>query len=155
MAEQYGLPRPVSVQNAYNLLNRVFEYGMAETCYREHVSLLAYSPLAFGLLSAKYLDRPDAPGRINQFPGFSQRYTKENVVPAVRAYADLACRTGLAPAALALAFVSSRWFVASTIVGATSLEQLRQNIDAKDVVLEAGLLAEVERIHLRFTSPAP
>ena len=154
-AEQYGLPRVVSVQNAYSLLNRVFEYGLAETCHRERVSLLAYSPLAFGLLSGKYLDRPDAPGRINLFPGFGQRYARENVAPAVRAYAALARSAGLAPAALALAFVSSRWFVASAIVGATSLEQLRQDIEAKDVALDADLLAEIERIHLRNTNPAP
>jgi aryl-alcohol dehydrogenase-like predicted oxidoreductase len=155
VAEQYGLPRVVSVQNAYSLLNRVFEYGLAETCYREHVSLLAYSPLAFGLLSGKYLDRPDAQGRINLFPGFGQRYAKEGVAPAVRAYAELARRAGLAPAALALAFVASRWFVTSTIVGATSLQQLRENIEAKDVPLDPELLAGIERIHLRHTNPAP
>lgn len=155
LADQYGLPRVVSVQNAYNLLNRVFEYGLAELCYRTQVSLLAYSPLAFGHLSGKYIDDPGATGRINLFPGFGQRYTKENVVPAARAYAELARDNGLSPAVLALAYVMSRWFVSSTIVGATSLEQLRENVSAASVSLSPQVQEDIERIHLRYTNPAP
>jgi aryl-alcohol dehydrogenase-like predicted oxidoreductase len=145
----------VSVQNAYSLLNRVFEYGLAEGCYREHIGLLAYSPLAFGHLSGKYLGDPAASGRINLFPGFGQRYAKENVAPASRAYAELARRNGLSPAAMALAFVCGRSFVASALIGATTLDQLRENIAACALSLSAEVLDEIERIHLRYTNPAP
>jgi aryl-alcohol dehydrogenase-like predicted oxidoreductase len=154
-ADEHGMARVVSVQNAYNLLNRVFEYGLAELCYRENVSLLAYSPLAFGHLSGKYLDNPSAPGRASLFPGFGQRYTKDNVVPASRAYAELARANGHTPAAMALAYVYSSWFVCSTIVGATTLPQLEENIAAASLRLSPDVNAEIERIHLRFTNPAP
>lgn len=155
LAEERGLPRVISIQNAYSLLNRVYESGLAEIGYREQVGLLAYSPLAFGHLSGKYLDDPQAPGRISAFPAFGQRYTKENVRPAVAAYGDLASRHGLAPAAMALAFVASREFVASTIIGATTLEQLRDNIAACATVLSSEVLAGIEALHLRYTNPAP
>jgi aryl-alcohol dehydrogenase-like predicted oxidoreductase len=155
LAREHGLPRPATIQNAYSLLNRVFEYGLAEVCQREHVALLAYSPLAFGHLSAKYAADPQAHGRLTLWAAFGQRYTKENVLPAVRAYADLARRKGLSPATLALAFVYRRRCVASTIIGATTLTQLRENLDAWDVVPDAETLDEIERIHLRYTNPAP
>jgi aryl-alcohol dehydrogenase-like predicted oxidoreductase len=155
LAQEHGLPRVVSVQNAYNLLNRVFEVALAELCYREQVALLAYSPLAFGHLSGKYLEDPSAHGRLSLFPNFGQRYTKENVVPASRAYAALARDHGMRPAALALAYVYSRWFVASTIIGATTLAQLESNIEAAALRLSPEVLQEIERIHLRFTNPAP
>ena len=128
---------------------------MAEIGYREQVGLLAYSPLAFSHLSGKYLDDPQAPGRISEFPAFGQRYTKESVRPAVAAYCDLASRHGLAPAAMALTFVASREFVASTIIGATTLEQLRDNIAACATVLSSEVLAGIEALHLRYTNPAP
>lgn len=155
VAKTYGLPRVVSIQNAYNLLNRVFDYGLAEVCHREDLGLLAYSPLAMGHLSAKYLDNPEADGRIKSFPGFAQRYTKENVQSAVRAYASLARSRGIAPATLALAFVAGRPCVASTIIGATTLAQLEQNLAAFDHVLDAETRGEIDRIHVRFTNPAP
>ncbi|MCM8596855.1 aldo/keto reductase [Accumulibacter sp.] len=155
LAREHGLPGPVSLQNAYSLLNRVYESGLAEVCHREKVSLLPYSPLAFGTLSGKYLDNPQAPGRITEFPGFGQRYGKANVAPAVAAYCALARRNGLTPAQLALAFVYSRWFVASTIIGATSVMQLDENLAASAVRLSPSLLAEIDAIHLRHTNPAP
>lgn len=155
LAEAYGLPRIVSTQNAFHLMNRVYEYGLAETCHRESVSLLAYSPLAFGLLSGKYLDQPDAPGRINAFAGFGQRYSKTNVPEATAAYVALARQYGLKPAQLALAWVRSRWYVASTILGATSLGQLEENLDSLSLTLTPEILAEVEAIHLRYPNPAP
>lgn len=155
LAREHGLPRPLSLQNAYSLLNRSYESGLAEVCHRENVSLLPYSPLAFGTLSGKYLDKPNAPGRITQFAGFGQRYSKENVAPAVAAYAALAGRNGLTPTQLALAFVYSRWFSASTIIGATSLAQLDENLDALAVQLPPSLLTEIDAIHLRYTNPAP
>lgn len=155
LAEEHGLPRVATVQNAYNLLNRTWESGLAEIGYREQVSLIPYSPLAFGLLSGKYLDDPNADGRVTRFSGFAQRYTKVNVRPAVAAYAELARRHGLTPTRLALGFVSSRWFVASTILGATTLEQLGEDIDACATPLGDELLKEIDALHLRYTNPAP
>jgi aryl-alcohol dehydrogenase-like predicted oxidoreductase len=153
-ADEAGLPRVASIQNAYNLLNRVFEYGLAETCQRERVGLLAYSPLAFGALSGKYLDNGGS-GRLTQFPGFGQRYAKPNVPDAVAAYAALAKQHNLHPVTLALAFVRSRPFVTSTIIGATSLAQLQQNLDSVEVELNAGLMADIQAIHVRYPNPAP
>lgn len=153
VAERMGLQRVVSVQNPYNLINRVFEYGMHEMCHREQVSLLVYSPLAFGLLSAKYLDDPQAPGRMTLFPAFGQRYHKPHVAEAVAAYAGLAHEHGLTPAAMALAFVRSRPFVTSTIIGATTLQQLGANLDLPE--LSAEVLQGIAAIHARHSIPAP
>jgi len=154
-AEKADLPKPVSIQNAYNLVNRSFEPALSEVTRREDVPLLAYSPLAFGHLSGKYLAGGKPPGaRLTLFPPFGQRYAKPNVEPAVAAYSALARKAGLTPAAMAIAFCNSRWFCASTIIGATSLEQLRQNIDSAGVVLSEELLREIDAIHLRYPSPA-
>lgn len=155
IAAACGLPTIVSTQNAYNLLNRTFETGLAEVCHREQVGLLAYSPLAFGHLTGKYLADPATPGRLTQWPAFGQRYTKPNVAAAVAAYVDLAHRHGLTPTQLALGFVRSRWFVASTIIGASSLRQLRETLPATLTPLPESLLAEIDAIHLRYTNPAP
>lgn len=155
LADELGLPHIVSTQNAYHLMNRTFETGLSEVCHHEKVGLLAYSPLAFGLLSGKYLDNPQAPGRLSQWPAFGQRYTKPNVQPAVAAYAELARRHGLTPTQLALGFVRSRWFVASTIIGASSLAQLEETLPATQTPISAELLAEIDAIHLRYTNPAP
>lgn len=154
-AEKHGLPRVASVQNAYSLLNRTWEMGLAEIGFRENVGLLAYSPLAFGLLSGKYLSNADAHGRLNLFPGFAQRYTKANVQPAVAAYAELARASNLTPTQLALGFVASRPFVASTIIGATTLEQLAEDIAACEVSLGDEVLQQIEALHLRYSNPAP
>ncbi len=155
LAAECGFPRLVSVQNAYSLVNRIFEYGLSELCFREEIGLLAYSPLAMGHLTGKYLADPQAPGRIHLFPGFGRRYEKPNLRPAVAAYAELARGHGLSLAQLALAFVCSRWFVASTIIGATTLAQLEEDIGALDAALPAEVLAGIEAIHLRYTNPAP
>ncbi|HRH81716.1 MAG TPA: NADP(H)-dependent aldo-keto reductase [Thiobacillaceae bacterium] len=155
LARELELPRVVSIQNPYSLINRVFEFGLAEIAHREQIGLLAYSPLAFGYLSGKNVDNPDAPGRVTLFKGFAQRYQKPNVRPAVAAYAELAGRLGLAPATLALSFVYRRWFVAGTIIGATTPEQLRENLDAWEHPLSEEVLAEVEALHLRYMNPAP
>ena len=155
LARAYDLPQVVSIQNAYNLLNRVYELNLAEVAFRERLALLAYSPLAFGHLTGKYHLDPKADGRITRFESFGQRYTKPNVVPAVAAYVEIARRHGLTPAQLALAFVYRQPFVTSTIVGATSAAQLRENLDAWDVALPEPVLTEVEAVHLRFTNPAP
>lgn len=155
LAEDHDLPRVVSIQNAYNLLNRTFECGLAEIAYREQLSLLAYSPLAFGYLSGKYLEDGDGQGRATLFKGFAQRYQKPNVEPAVSAYVELARRHGLSPAQLALSFVYRRWFVASTIIGATSMEQLAENLDVWEQPLSVAVLDEIEALYRRYTNPAP
>ncbi|MBK6743861.1 MAG: NADP(H)-dependent aldo-keto reductase [Hydrogenophilales bacterium] len=155
LAGEYGLPRVVSIQNPYNLINRTFETGLAEIVFREKVGLLAYSPLAFGHLSGKYQTEPPGRGRVNAFKGFAQRYEKPNVQPAVAAYVQLALRHGLSPATLALSFVYRRWFVASTIIGATTLAQLTENLDAWDTPLSDDIVAEIETLHLRYSNPAP
>jgi aryl-alcohol dehydrogenase (NADP+) len=156
VAEQLGLPKVVSIQNAYSLINRTFEMGLAEVCRHEQVGLLAYSPLGFGLLTGKYLGGVKPPGsRLALFEGFGQRYRKPNVEEAVAAYVQIARRHGLTPAQLALAFVRSRWFVTSTIIGATSLTQLKENLSCLDVELSPQLLAEIEAVHQRYPNPAP
>ena len=154
-AKQYNLPHIATLQNAYNLLNRHIDFGMSEICYRENVSLLAYSPLGFGHLSGKYVENPDAKGRVTLFRGYAQRYTKHNVAAASATYAQLARAHDLTPAQLALSFVMQRWCVASTIIGATSMMQLQENIGAYNVKLSPEIIKEIDAIHLRFTNPAP
>ena len=156
LADVLGVPRPLTVQNAYSLLNRSWETGgLAEIGWREQVGLLAYSPLGFGVLSGKYLDDPAANGRIKLFAGFGQRYAKPNVATAVAEYAALARRHGLTPTQLALGFTASQWCVGSTIIGATSLAQLRENLDAMRLRLAPELHAEIDAIHQRWPNPAP
>jgi len=154
-AEMHGLPRIATVQNLYNLTARAFETSlMDEACYREGVSLLAYSPLAFGQLTAKYLDNPQARGRLTIFPqNWSPRYVRPAVLAATAEYAALARENGMSPAQMALAWCYSRWFVGSTIIGATKLEQLKENIDAADLVLPAEVVAGIDAIHAKYTNP--
>lgn len=154
-AEAHDLPRVATLQNGYNLLNRGMEFGLSEILYRENVSLLAYSPLAFGHLTAKYIDDPQAKGRVTQFLGYAQRYTKPNVQPATAAYAALARAHHLTPTQLALSFVYHRDFVASTIIGATTMGHLKENIAAYTTQLMPEILQEIEQIHLRYPNPAP
>jgi aryl-alcohol dehydrogenase-like predicted oxidoreductase len=154
-SENKGLPRIATIQNLYNLTARAFETTLLdETCFREDVSLLAYSPLAFGQLTAKYLDDPDVRARLNIFPKtWSPRYLRQGVLDAVQEYTTLARANGLTPTQLALAWCYSRWFVASTIIGATSLAQLKEDIDAESVVLSEEVIAQVDAIHARYTNP--
>jgi aryl-alcohol dehydrogenase-like predicted oxidoreductase len=155
IAAERGLPRIVSIQNPYNLLNRSFEVGLAEIAHRESVGLLAYSPLGFGVLTGKYLDgqRPEG-ARLTRFQRF-QRYTREAAQAPIRAYVETARKHGLDPAQMALAYVNSRPFLTSTIIGATSLEQLASNIASIDLELSAEVLAEIEAIHQRHPNPCP
>jgi aryl-alcohol dehydrogenase-like predicted oxidoreductase len=154
-AEVDGLARPVSIQNPYNLLNRSFEVGLAEFAHREQVGLLAYSPLAFGVLTGKYLhgQRPEA-ARITRFSRFS-RYTNAQATAAAEAYAHVARESGLSFTQMALAFVTTRPFVTSNIIGATSLDQLRENIASAELTLGADVLSAIEAVHLRQPNPAP
>ena len=155
VAREQGLPRVAVLQNCYNLMNRGMEFGMTEVLYREGVSLAAYSPLAFGHLTGKYVDDPDTPGRVTLFLGYAQRYKKPGVPAAAKAYAELARAHGLTPTQLALGFVYHRWFVATTIIGATSLSQLQENIAAYQVRLSEAVLADIEQLHLTMMNPAP
>jgi aryl-alcohol dehydrogenase-like predicted oxidoreductase len=154
-AEQLGLPKIASIQNAYHLLNRTFEAGLAEVCHHSNVGLLAYSPLAFGWLSGKYLANPQAQGRITLFPGFGQRYNKPNVPAATQEYLRIAQEAGLTPATLALAFARTRRFTSSVILGATTLAQLKENLESAEMTLSDETLAAIELVHQRYPNPAP
>ncbi len=155
LAEQHGLPRPVSIQNPYSLLNRSFEIGLAEVAMRERCGLLAYSPLAFGVLSGKYLNghRP-AGARLTLFERFN-RYSNPQAERAAGDYVALARRYGLDPAQMALAWVTSRPFTTSNIIGATTLEQLESNLASIDVSLPPALVDEIESIHVNQPNPGP
>jgi aryl-alcohol dehydrogenase-like predicted oxidoreductase len=153
-SEKQNASRVVSIQNAYNLVNRGFEQGLDETCFRENIGLLAYSPLAFGRLSNKYADDVKAVGRLSLFPpSWSPRYMRPEVIEASKRYAALARAHGITPVQLALAWCHSRWFVTSTIIGATNLTQLKENIDAFDVQLSDELIIGVNKIHAEMNNP--
>jgi aryl-alcohol dehydrogenase-like predicted oxidoreductase len=154
-AEQGIAPRIASIQNPYNLLNRSFEAGLAEMSIRESVGLLAYSPLAFGMLSGKYLgdQRPEG-ARLTLFERFS-RYSNPQGIAATEEYAALAKAHGLTPVQLALGFINRQGFVTSNLVGATRMEQLTENIASVDVALDDTVLAGIEEIHARYTYPCP
>ena len=155
LAEKHELPRIVSIQNPYNLLNRSFEVGLSEISHYEGVKLLAYSPLAFGCLSGKYLNNTRPKGaRCSLFERFVRYFTPQGI-QATEAYVSLARDHGLTPAQMALAFVNQRPFVASTIIGATNLEQLKSNIDSLDVVLSDELLNELQDIGITYSNPCP
>lgn len=154
-AEQLGLPKIISIQNAYHLMNRTFESGLAEVCRHANVGLLAYSPLAFGHLTGKYLNNPQAHGRITLFPNFGQRYNKPNVPAAVKEYVRIAQEHELSPATLALAFARSRWFTSSVLLGAATLEQLKENLDSAEVMLSKEALEQIEVVHRLYPNPAP
>ncbi len=155
LAEHSGLPRIQSIQNPYNLLNRTFEIGLAEIAHREDAGLLAYSPLAFGVLSGKYLGGQRPPGaRLTLFNRFS-RYSNAQGAAATDAYVSLARRHGLDPAQMALAFVTSQPFVTSCILGATSIDQLEADIAGAQMTLEREVLAGIESIHAAYPSPCP
>ncbi|HSH49761.1 MAG TPA: NADP(H)-dependent aldo-keto reductase [Halomonas sp.] len=155
LSETLGLARVASIQNPYSLLNRSFEVGLAEIAHREEVGLLAYSPLAFGVLSGKYLDgaRPEG-ARLTLYERF-QRYTGPQAEAAVRAYVEIARRHELDPAQMALAFVNSRSFLTSNIIAATCLDQLESNLASESLRLSSEVLDEIDAVHHRFTNPCP
>ncbi|MEZ5525695.1 MAG: NADP(H)-dependent aldo-keto reductase [Pseudomonadales bacterium] len=155
LRDQYQLPVIQTIQNPYSLLNRSFEVGLAEVSMRERVGLLAYSPLAFGTLTGKYLDdqQPET-ARCTRFKGYT-RYFTETGIKATRAYVSLAREHGLDPAQMALAWVNSRPFTTSTIVGATNLTQLESNLASIDLTLSDEVLAGIEAIHRQYSNPCP
>jgi aryl-alcohol dehydrogenase-like predicted oxidoreductase len=154
-AETRGLPRVQTVQNAYSLLNRTYEVALAEISLREGIGLLAYSPLAQGYLTGKYLDGARPAGSRSTLFDRGQRYETPGAEPAIRKYLALAREYGLDPAQMALAFVNSRPFVHATIIGATSLEQLKADIASVDVTLTPEIEAKIDAIHLVHCNPCP
>ncbi len=155
LAEKHDLPRIVSIQNPYSLLNRSFEIGLAEISQHEGVELLAYSCLGFGTLSGKYLNGAKPAGARNTLYSRFTRYSSPQSEAAIAEYVLLAKKHNLDPSKMALAFVRQQPFVASTLLGATTLEQLKINIDSQDLTLDAEVLDALESIHKRFTIPAP
>lgn len=154
--ESLGLPRMVSIQNPYNLLNRSFEVGLAEICIRENVACLPYSPLGFGMLSGKYLGDPGPGARLNR-PEFKRFTRYSNPLPrrATEMYAEVARELELNMAQMALAYVNSRPFVASTIIGTSNIAQVRENVASLDVALDERALKAIEEVHKTHPNPAP
>ncbi len=155
LAEKHNLPRVMSVQNPYSLLNRTYEVGMAEMSIREQAGLLAYSPLAFGVLTGKYLNgvMPEN-GRLTLFPSF-KRYLVERATQATEQYAEIAKKYDLSLTHMALAYVNTRPFLTSNIIGATTLEQLKQNIESVNTQLSQECIQEIEAVHANNPNPAP
>ena len=149
------LPRAITIQNPYSLLNRLFEVGLAEISMRENLGLLAYSPLGFGVLSGKYLgDKKPENARITLFPNYS-RYSGSTAQDATQKYYELAREHNLSLSQMALAYVNTRPFLTSNIIGATSMEQLKENIDSINIDLSAEVLEGIEAIHRMNPDPAP
>ena len=154
-SEMHNLPRIVSIQNAYNLVNRIYEVDLSEIAHREHVGLLAYSPLAQGYLTGKYEDGARPAGARRTLFGRMGRYESPQGQAAVSAYVRLARDHGLDPAQMALQFVNTRPFVTSNIIGATTLEQLETDLDSVNISLSDGLLEEIENLQRTYTNPCP
>lgn len=155
LAETRGLARPVSIQNPYSLLSRTFEVGLAEVAHRENLGLLAYSPLGFGTLSGKYSGgkRPEG-ARLTLFAQYA-RYSNALGERATQRYLEIAHKHEIDPVQLAIAFVASRSFVTSTIIGATSMPQLEALLHASEVQLSAEVLREIEAVHVEIPNPCP
>ena len=155
ISREKELPRIVSIQNPYNLLNRTFEIGISEFSHREQVGLLAYSPLAFGALSGKYLNNQKPEGaRLTLFERFN-RYLNPQATKATEAYVNLAKKNDLDPSQMALSYVSSRPFLTSNIIGATSMEQLKMDIESINIELSDDVIKDIESIHEKIPNPAP
>ena len=155
IARKKNLPIISCVQNGYSLLNRVAEFGLTEILYRERLGFMAYSPLAFGHLTGKYILDQSTKGRVTLFKGYAQRYNKPGVIHAVKNYMKLSEEFNITPTEMALSFVYHQWFVTSTVVGATSVNQLKQNLKAFKIKLPSELIEKIEIIHLNCMNPAP
>ncbi len=154
-AKDHNLQGPITIQNAYSLLNRLFEYELVEVSLRENIGLLAYSPMAFGVLSGKYIKgTADENSRLGKHPRFA-RYSSDQSTEATRRYLEIAENNGLSLAQMSLAFINQQPFVTSTIIGATNLKQLQENIDSIDVRLSDKVLEEINEVHLAIPNPAP
>jgi len=155
LSEQFDLPRVMSVQNPYNLLNRIYEIGLSEMSIREKCGLLAYSPVACGRLTNKYIEGTDTPGcRLNKFKQY-QRYNNQNALLATQQYYDIAKEAGLSLAQLSLTWVNQQDFVTSNIIGATNLTQLKENIASIELTLDDKLVKKINNIHELVPNPSP
>jgi aryl-alcohol dehydrogenase-like predicted oxidoreductase len=155
-SEQYNLPRMITIQNSYSLIHRGYEVGMSEVSMREDIGLLAYSPLAQGVLSGKYLDGKQPEGaRGTLFPRFIARYKGDGSTAAVREYLKIAEKHGITLTEMSLAFVNQLPFVTSNIIGATRMDQLKENIGSINVELSKEILEEIEEVHAEIPNPAP
>ena len=155
LAQQYNLAKPISIQNPYGLLNRSYEVGLAEVSIRENIPLLAYSPLGFGVLSGKYrTGEVPKKSRLDLFPRFA-RYSGEPSTKAAEMYFQIAEKYNLSPVHLALAYVNTRPFVGSDIIGATTMEQLKENIGSAEVTLSEEIIQELEQVQSVISNPAP
>lgn len=154
IAKELNLPKIVSIQNGFSLLNRLFHVNLAEVCRLNNVGLLAYNPLAFGWLTGKYLTDIPQKSRLDLFKEIYSHYNEKSITEATKSYVNLAHENGMTPAQLALAYVRNRWFVTSTIIGATKIEQLQENLESVNIELDEMILANIDQIHRAYPNPA-
>jgi len=153
-SKTHNLPRMITIQNAYSLLNRTFEGDLAEISMRENIGLMAYSPMAFGVLSGKYIKGTASEhARLKLFPNLS-RYNSSQCTEATKRYLKIAEDNTITLAQMALAFVSQQPFLTSTIIGATNLEQLKENIDSIHITLNDDVLKAINQVHAEIPNPA-
>ena len=153
-SDAHNLPRPRTIQNAYSLLNRVYEGDMAEISMRENIGLLAYSPLAFGILSGKYLNGLPKNSRLALFPRFA-RYSSEQCTQATKHYLEIAKSQNMSLTQMALAFVNQQPFITSNIIGATNVIQLAENLSSIDFQLDNAILDRINSVHATIPNPGP
>ena len=155
LAKDAGYKKIVSIQNPYSLLNRIYEVGLAEISQHEGVGLLAYSPLGFGQLTGKYINKTDENTRLGLYGDWFTRYSNQNCLDAVREYSKIADKHNISLTHLALAFVNTRPFVTSNIIGATTMNQLKENIESVNIDLNEEILEELNEVHSNQPNPAP
>ena len=155
LAKDAGHEKIITIQNPYSLLNRIYEVGLAEISQHENIGLLAYSPLGFGQLTGKYINKTEENTRLGLYGDWFTRYSNENCLNAVKEYSKIANKYNISLTHLALAFVNTRPFVASNIIGATTMKQLKENIASIDIDLSDEILEEINEVHLNQPNPAP
>jgi len=155
IAQEKSMERIVTIQNPYSLLNRIYEVGLAEISQHENVGLLAYSPLGFGQLTGKYINKTEKNSRLGLFGDWFTRYSNEECLRAVKEYLKIADKYNLSLTHLALAFVNTRPFVTSNIIGATTMEQLKENIDSVNIEITDTMLEDINQVHSSQPNPAP
>ena len=155
LAKDAGHEKIISIQNPYSLLNRIYEVGLAEISQHENIGLLAYSPLGFGQLTGKYINKTEENTRLGLYGDWFTRYSNENCINAVKEYSKIANKYNISLTHLALAFVNTRPFVASNIIGATTMKQLKENIESINIDLSEEVLEEINEVHLNQPNPAP
>jgi len=155
IAQEKSMERIVTIQNPYSLLNRIYEVGLAEISQHENVGLLAYSPLGFGQLTGKYINKTEKNSRLGLFGDWFTRYSNEECLRAVKEYLKIADKYNLSLTHLALAFVNTRPFVTSNIIGATTMEQLKENIDSVNIEITETMLEDINQVHSSQPNPAP